>query len=310
MNPLVSIVVPVYKVEKYLVRCVESLIAQTYANIEILLIDDGSPDCSGQICEDLAKTDSRIRVFHKANGGLSDARNYGTERVNGDFVTYIDSDDFVAENYIDRMMSAQKEYDADIVCCDFVRTSQDCAGFAGANREDLVFTGREACSALMGQYYMPLVIACCKIHRREIVQNNPFPVGRIHEDEATTCKFLYAADKVVLCDDKLYGYFVNPASITLDGKTSDYSKKLWGLSARAEFFDEVGARELADLAWSLCVRFLANQAVILKKSTINLLLPFIKEHGLWNRLDVKTYLKMLAACVAPGVLRKRIENNM
>ena len=228
MNPLVSVVVPVYKVEKFLERCVASLTAQSYANIEILLIDDGSPDRCGEMCEDLAKTDSRIRVFHKVNGGLSDARNYGTERTEGDFVAYIDSDDYVAVNYIERMMCMQTTHNADIVCCDFVRTSQDHADFTASDREELVFTGRTACSALMGQYYMPLVTAWCKIYRREIVRDNPFPVGRIHEDEATTCKFMYAAGKVVLCGDKLYGYYVNPNSITQDGKTSDYSKKLWG----------------------------------------------------------------------------------
>lgn len=310
MNLLVSIVVPVYKVEKYLKRCVESLVAQSYTNIEILLVDDGSPDRCGVMCDDLAKTDSRIRTFHKENGGQSDARNYGTERANGDFIAYIDSDDFVAENYIERMMSMQTTHNADIVCCDFVRTSQDHADFAGANREDLVFTGREACRALMGQYYMPLVLACCKIYRRELAQNNPFPVGRIHEDEAVNCKFLYAADKVVLCDDKLYGYYVNPNSTTQDGKTSDFSKKLWAISARAEFFDEVGEQELADIAWSICVRFLVNQAVIQGKSTTDTVTPFIKEHGLRKRLDAKTCLKVLIARFNPGILRNRLKNNI
>ena len=310
MNPLVSVVVPVYKVEKYLARCVERLILQRYTNIEILLVDDGSPDRCGQICDDLAKTDSRIRVFHKTNGGLSDARNYGTQRVNGEFVTYVDSDDFVAENYIERMMCAQMTHDADVVCCDFVKTTEDFGDFCSADGEDLVFSGREACGALMGQYYMPLVTAWCKIYRREIAQENPFPVGRIHEDEATTCKFLYAAKKVVLCKDKLYGYYLNPNSITQDGKTSDYAKKMWGLSARAEFFDGVSDPALADKAWSICVSFLANQAVLQKKSLIDIVVPFIKKQRLWKRLDTKIYLKLLAAWIMPGVLRKRMEINM
>lgn len=310
MNPLVSIVIPVYKVEKYLKRCVESLVAQTYTNIEILLIDDGSPDRSGQISEELAKEDSRIRVFHKVNGGQSDARNYGTARANGDFIAFVDSDDFVAENYIERMMSMQRMHNADIVCCDYVRTSQDFADFAGASREDLVFTGREACRALMGQYYMPLVLACCKLYRREIAQKNPFPVGKIHEDEAFNCRFLYAADKVVLCDDKLYGYYVNPNSTTQDGKTSDFSKKLWALSARAEFFDEVGEQELGDIAWSRCVRFLVNHVIIQGKSVTDTVTPFVREHGLRNRLDAKTCLKVLIARFIPGILRKRINGDM
>ena len=309
MDALVSIIVPVYKVEKYLERCVASLTAQSYANIEILLVDDGSPDRCGQMCDDLAKTDSRIRVFHKVNGGLSDARNYGTERANGDFVAYIDSDDYISGNYIARMMLSQLMHNADVVCCDFVKTTQDQVDFTSADREDFVFTGREACLALMGQYYMPLVTAWCKIYRREIVQKYPFPVGRIHEDEATTCKFLYAAKKVVLCGDKLYGYYVNPDSITRNGITSDDIKRLWGLSERAAYFDGIGDLELANKAWSWCVGFLITQAVLQKKNPSEIVVPFIRERKLWNRIDLKTYIRLLTAWVMPGILRKRIEAN-
>lgn len=306
MNPLVSIVVPVYKVEQFLVRCVKSLVAQSYENIEILLIDDGSPDLCGQICDELMQTDSRIRVFHKANGGLSDARNYGTERAIGDFVTYVDSDDFVAPNYVERMMCAQREHDADIVCCDFVLTSGDTAIYSCAEKDDIIFTRQSACHALMGAYYMPLVIACAKIYRREIVANNPFPVDRIHEDEATTCKFLYAARKVVLCEDKLYGYYQNPNSITRDNKTSNYQAKLWSLTERAQFFHNVSEKELANVAWSVCVSFLISEALIRKEKLSKIVYPFIQEHKLQKRLTLKLYIKLIIAGVCPAILRKKI----
>ena len=172
---------------------------------------------------------------------------------------------------------------------------------------DLVFTGTEACKALMGKYYMRLDVVWCKIYRREIVQKNPFPVGRIHEDDATTCKFLHMADKVVLCGDKLYAYYINPDSITRDGVTSDDMQRLWGLSARAEYFDDVGDRELANMAWSWCVGFLISQAILQKKNPLALVAPFIREHKLWNRIALKTYIRLFVALIMPEILRKRIE---
>ena len=93
---LISVIVPIYKVENYLHRCIDSILCQTYEQIEIILVDDGSPDQCGNICEEYRQIDSRIKVFHKNNGGLSDARNYGVERANGDFITFIDSDDYIA----------------------------------------------------------------------------------------------------------------------------------------------------------------------------------------------------------------------
>ena len=97
-NELISIIVPVYKVEKYLEKCVKSILKQTYTNLEIILVDDGSPDKCGQLCDELAKTDDRIKVFHKENGGLSDARNFGVERANGEYIGFVDSDDYIHES--------------------------------------------------------------------------------------------------------------------------------------------------------------------------------------------------------------------
>lgn len=106
---LISVIVPIYKVENFLHRCIDSILCQTYEQIEIILVDDGSPDRCGNICEEYRKIDSRIRVFHKNNGGLSDARNYGVERANGDFITFIDSDDYIAKDYIEYLYKLIKK---------------------------------------------------------------------------------------------------------------------------------------------------------------------------------------------------------
>ena len=119
MDKLISIIVPIYKVEIYLRKCIDSIVNQTYKNIEILLIDDGSPDNCGIICDEYAKKDERIKVIHKENGGLSDARNYGIEASTGDYIIFIDSDDYVSESMCENLLICALENNADIVSCNF-----------------------------------------------------------------------------------------------------------------------------------------------------------------------------------------------
>lgn len=116
---LVSVVVPVYKVEEYLRECIDSIISQTYTHLEIILVDDGSPDTCGKICEEYALNDSRITVYHKDNGGLSDARNYGMARSHGEFITFVDSDDIIMPNFVETLMNLIHEHDADIATSSF-----------------------------------------------------------------------------------------------------------------------------------------------------------------------------------------------
>ena len=122
---LISVIIPVYNVEKYLKRCMDSVLKQTYSNIEIIIVDDGSTDTSGSLCDEYWKKDSRITVFHKENGGLSSARNFGLERVSGNYVCFIDSDDFIHENYISFMYDKIIKNDADICYCKSTKFTDD-----------------------------------------------------------------------------------------------------------------------------------------------------------------------------------------
>ena len=119
MYPKISVVLPVYKVEKYLKRCIQSICVQTYRNLEIILVDDGSPDSCPEICDELAKCDSRIRVIHKENGGLSDARNVGTAYATGEYITFVDSDDDVTETYVEYLYGLIKKYDCKMALCTY-----------------------------------------------------------------------------------------------------------------------------------------------------------------------------------------------
>lgn len=122
--PLITIIVPIYKVENYLDKCVYSIIQQTYTNLEIILVDDGSPDNCGNICENYRKKDSRIKVIHKENGGLSDARNVGINSATGKYIAFIDSDDYIAINYIEELYKAIKKYNVQIALCSYILISE------------------------------------------------------------------------------------------------------------------------------------------------------------------------------------------
>lgn len=250
MNPLISIIIPVYNVEKYLERCVRSVRVQTYRNLEIVLIDDGSPDCCGEMCDNLALQDNRICVYHKTNGGLSDARNFGVEKSHGEWIAFVDSDDYIASNYIEYLYTLLEKNDADISACRMITTTLDNVQFNEHTRglSESVMTGKTACMELFGTLHVTLVTAWGKLYKRELVEKYPFPVGKKHEDEATTCKYYYEAKKVVLGSEHLYAYYQNPEGImhTL-GADINYDM-IWSLEHRALFFESVNEENLTKAA--------------------------------------------------------------
>lgn len=251
MDELISVIIPIYNVELYLERCIQSVLMQTYHNLEIILVDDGSTDLCGNICENLAKKDSRITVYHKKNGGLSDARNYGVERSHGIFITFIDADDYIAPDYVEYLFTLLVQFHADISCCCMTRTTENTVSY-DINREIpkiQLLKGKVACRELMGSLYGVLVTACGKLYKSEIVKKHPFPVGRKHEDEATTCKYYYEANKVVIGNHCLYIYYQNPNSIMHSMQKNINDDSIWAQKHRAEFFEECNEKNLAQVAW-------------------------------------------------------------
>lgn len=214
---MISVIVPIYNVEQYLSRCVDSIIGQTYSDIEIILVNDGSPDRCGQICDEYAAKDLRIKVVHKENGGLSDARNAGLEIAEGEYVTFIDSDDFVAPNMLEYLLSKIEQYDASIAQCSFTRLTENASVIttSTAPEKDVVLTGLEAMESCLAEHCHVKVNTWAKLYRRDLFVANDirFPVGRIHEDNFTTYKLCYFAKKVVCSSNCLYFYLIREDSI-------------------------------------------------------------------------------------------------
>lgn len=249
-DPLISVVIPVYKVEAYLDRCVESVVRQSYEKLEILLVDDGSPDRCGAMCDAWAGKDSRIRVLHQKNAGLGAARNRGTEIAVGEFVTYVDSDDYLAPDAIELLLRLLREQGAEIAVADCVKTQEDHVSFDRTTEEQIrLFTGKEACMTLQGwELYMPMVTAWGKLFPRELLLREPFTEGRLHEDEATTYRLYAAVSRVALSSRPVYAYYQNPNSIMHTRSERSQRDTLLAYCEQIRFFRSQGETALAEAA--------------------------------------------------------------
>lgn len=210
---LVSVVVPVYRVEPYLDRCIKSIVNQTYTNLEIILVDDGSPDRCPQICDEWAAKDSRIRVVHKENGGLSDARNAGIALANGGFLAFVDSDDYIARDMYEIMISALQRTGAGMVCCGVNISKDGDVRSCRCIRQEKVFTSEDALRELVldgciGQ------TACNKVYRKSLFGDIAFPKGEINEDLAVMPQLIDQAGTVCHVGVPLYFYYQNRGSVT------------------------------------------------------------------------------------------------
>lgn len=242
MEELISVIIPVFRVEAYLRRCMDSVLAQTYEKMEIILVDDGSDDGCPAICDEYAKKDSRVRVIHQKNAGLSGARNTGIDEAKGEYLAFVDSDDYLSPEFLERLYTACIETDSDMSVCrwEYVKGGPIPEGGSGKTQ---TFTGRQ----MLANLYIPdgayFVVAWNKLYKRELFDNIRYPLGRIHEDEATTYRIYHQVRKAAYVDVSLYGYFVTPSSITrgFNPRRLDWVK---ACSERIDFFEEHGYSEL------------------------------------------------------------------
>lgn len=213
---LISIIIPTYNVEKYLDRCVNSVINQTYSNIEIVLVDDGSTDNSGVICDKYMKCDQRVKVIHKKNEGVAEARNVGLDNSNGEYVTFVDSDDYVPSDYVEYLYEILSLNKATISCCNFeyIYENSNQTIKSKNNKEIIVtYSNKEALEDLLYQRNID-TSPWGKLYRKEVFKNIRFPIGKIYEDFGTIYKVVSSAEKVVYSNQKKYYYLIRKDSTT------------------------------------------------------------------------------------------------
>lgn len=211
-NPGISVIVPVYNVEKYLRECLNSIVGQTYKNLQIILVDDGSTDDSGKICDEYAERDGRIEVYHKENGGLSDARNFGIAKVKCGWVMFVDSDDYILPELCNELMKNMMISNADLAICDMIKFV-DGQHFKTENRgkKGIEFDAKQGVTAYF--YRRIPGYATGKIIKRECLTEDVFPVGKLFEDAFVVYKIIEKCQKIIALDEKLYCYRQRRGSI-------------------------------------------------------------------------------------------------
>lgn len=233
---LISVIVPIYNVEQYLEKCLESILNQTYKNLEIILINDGSTDNSGRICKYFLEKDDRIKYIEQKNQGLSAARNHGIHESKGKYYIFIDSDDYINVNYIDVLYTTLIKTNSDIAMCYFKKVydkSEDIFKIKKGNI--IVYEGDRKFYNLYNNKSVITVVAWNKIYKKEIFSEIRYPVGKLHEDEFVICDILKNANKVAYNTSEYYYYLQRK-----NGITGKYNKKraivLEALSNRLEYF--------------------------------------------------------------------------
>jgi glycosyltransferase involved in cell wall biosynthesis len=257
--PQISVIVPVYKVEPYLHRCVDSILAQTFVDFDLILVDDGSPDRCPAICDEYALKDSRIKVIHQPNGGLSAARNAGLDWIfthsDSQWVFFIDSDDWIHPMTLECLLDANQQFNTSVSACGYEETS---GKNPEVNTTDLVPTTYET-ELFFVERNTNAVIACGKLYRKDCFQVIRYPVGKIHEDEYITHKILFQYPFVAFIAAPLYAYFSNPQGITKSEWSPKRLDAIDALKQQCDFFEANGYKKAYKLSCRKYLIYLASQ---------------------------------------------------
>lgn len=263
---LVSVIIPVYNVEKYLKKCVDSVLNQTYRNLDIILVDDGSTDLSGKMCDELGIGDKRVTVIHKQNGGLSDARNAGLNVARGEYYAFVDSDDYISSDMIEIMVNSARENSCEIAICNMVRFSEsgESALFYHPVAQKQILLGENRFKTLK----QPSV--CNKLFKASLFQNIRFPKGKYYEDTFVYHELLYRAKSVVLTGSNSYWYLERSDSIVGSPKyTSRYFDFIEAVWKRAEFLIENNVKPYGEEACLSLYAAFSNAVKYIKRDRKN-----------------------------------------
>ena len=312
MHKKISIIIPIYNVEKYLKRCIDSIVNQTYKNIEIILVNDGSPDKCGEICDAYARIDSRIKVIHKENGGLSDARNFGVAKANSDWIFFLDPDDYLEEYTLELIVKIQETHQADLISTKVKATSKYNAytsyRLQDSDYKDLAPITKEKALELMLDDKVATVSACAKLYKKSILERVPFPVGKIYEDFYVVGEHLALAERIVISPLETYNYYRREGSIV----RSTFTEKRYDFFKAVEKNEEVVKREYIqspELKQALQAKKLLGGFVVIGAKADSGLKDFSKDKELLrvemsdllknNKLSWKLKLKYLIFMLNP-----------
>lgn len=245
--PEISIIVPVYRAEKYLNACVDSILCQTFSDFELVLIEDGSPDQSGAICDEYAQRDQRVRVIHQPNQGQAAARNHALPMTQGKWLCYVDSDDTIHPQMLEHLYRAAVESGAGISMCQFLEAEEQPADYERPVdfSYELLNMDEKTLTQLHDRDLYPGWVACAKLIRRECVEGYPFQTGRVYEDNEAVTRWLLPAKTLAMLPARLYFYRTNPESTTKSQFSLKKLDYLWALESMIGYFRSVGYHTLA-----------------------------------------------------------------
>lgn len=308
-QPLVSIIVPCYKVEQYLPNCIESVLNQSYHNWELILVDDGSPDRSGEICDEYAMKDKRIKVIHKENAGVAAARNSGIEIATGDFATYLDGDDFLHPDCLKALVYIAEKQHVDIVQCGYVRGNDICFPDANFSEEIALYTNHAIFAKDLAK-----IIVWGKLYRMDILKDIRIPEGRYFEDDLVTWRWYYAAQSIAVTTNPYYYYTCNEQSMMAQHRKKPNLSFIEAYEERVDFFRTTAERDLEDyshrhLCKSLCLSY-GNPNLTFEQKRL------IKKtfHNSWHCIRFSPYIdwkykflfSMFACC--PNIVTKLLNS--
>lgn len=256
MNDKISVIVPVYNVEKYIKQCLESILNQTYKNLEIIIVDDGTKDSSGKICDEISKSDSRIKIIHQKNQGLSGARNTGLKNTTGEYITFVDSDDYIGNKMFEKMLSTLKTNNANIVECGTIYCDEE-GKYIKENTKnkieiyekdiqikELIFSGNIT------------TMSCGKLYKKDLFKNFEFPIGKYHEDTFTTYKLLHNSQKIIILNQGFYYYRQVYGSIMNSNFNIKHLDSIEAVLERSKFIEKYYPQykkyDYANICYSCC----------------------------------------------------------
>lgn len=244
--PEISVIIPVYKAEAFLGECIDSILSQTFSDFELILVDDGSPDNSGAICEEYAAKDSRVSVIHQENAGQAAARNHALTKAKGNWICFIDSDDIIHPRMVELLYHAVCTSGAGVSMCQYIEGLQVPENFYQEMDETyrLLEINEQTLVELYDQDKYPSWVACTKLVRKELIEAYPFREGRVFEDNEAVCRWVVVAKKLASIEKDLYYYRSHPISTTRSTFSLKKLDYLWALDSITRFYGSIGYKQL------------------------------------------------------------------